>query len=126
MNYREIMSDILEEHPTLSGNGWRDGSKSEEKFQADRDWMLSEYALSQFKFACDWVSLMEPQIKINPDAHSYALKHKAERYFRTYIANGIFIAAALHFGFRFKLSGRDNPNCRFNMSSKNIKRFDKR
>jgi hypothetical protein len=69
---------------------------------------------------------MESQEKINPDAHSYALKHKAERYFRTYIANGVFIAAALHCGFRFKLSGRDNPNCRFNMSSKNIKRFDKR
>jgi len=41
-------------------------SKTNEKFKAERDWMVTEDALSHFKFVCDWVSLMEPKVKINP------------------------------------------------------------
>lgn len=124
MNYRKIMKKILKQHSDLSGHGWRDGGMTQTEFQQDRKWMLTPEALVQFYNACQWVKLMLPIKSINQNVTSYGLKHMAERYQRTYIANGILIAAALHYDYFYKRCGKDSPNCLFNMSQKSIKEHD--
>jgi hypothetical protein len=120
MKYQKIMRNILKQHPDLSGHGWRDGGMSQSEFQTDRDWMLTREALDQFAHACKWVSLMKPIKTINNRPTSYGLMHMAESYKNTYIANGVLIAAALHYGYFYKRYGKDDPNCFFNMSSRLI------
>jgi hypothetical protein len=73
--YRNQMKNVLNNHPNLCDHGWRTRSVTDEKFQKERDKMLTNDALDQFKSACEWVRLMQ-------------------------------------------------PNCRFNMSQKNVKKYD--
>ena len=118
------MKKILKQHPDLSGHGWRDGGMTQTEFQQDRKWMLTPEAFVQFYNACKWIRLMDPIQSINRNVTSYGLKHMAERYQNTYIANGILIAAALDAGYRYRKCRNNSPNCRFNMSQKSIKQYD--
>jgi len=102
MNCREMMENILIQHLELCGNGWRKKSIPPKEFKEDRDWMLSDEAIDQLIHACHWVALMKPIESINREVTSYHLKHMAEHYFKTYITNGVFIAAALHYGYQYK------------------------
>ena len=126
MDYQELrnqMKNVLNNHPDLCDHGWRTRSMTDTKFQQERNKMLTNDALDQFKSACDWVRLMKPIRTIYRLPSSYGLKHKAEKYMDTYITNGVFIAAALHFGYRYRLCRADSPNCRFNMSKITIKNY---
>ena len=96
---------------------------TDEKFQQEREKMLTNDALDQFQSACDWVRLMQPIKTIYPRPSSYGLKHTAENYMDTYITNGVFIAVALHFEYRYKLCHENSPNCSFNMSKMTIKKY---
>lgn len=49
--------------------------------------------------------------------HSYGLKHVVERWADEYVCNGAFIQAAVDLGYKIsRISGRDCPNCVFNMA----------
>lgn len=79
---------------------------------------------------------VRPTKTIRPNTNSYALKHRAEKYRSTYpqgeplgptyVPNGIFIAAALHLGFRMRTRwderGYESPNATFNMSTPTLRR----
>jgi hypothetical protein len=126
MDYQELrnqMKSVLNNHPNLCDHGWRTRSMTDEEFQEERDKMLTNDALDQFKSACEWVRLMQPIRTIYPRPSSYGLKHTAERYMDTYITNGVFIAAALHYGYRYKLCHENSPNCSFNISKRTIKKY---
>ena len=129
MDYQELrnqMKNVLNNHPNLCDFGWRTRAMTDTKFQEERNKMLTNDALVQFKSACEWVGLMEPIKTIYPRPSSYGLKHTAEKYMDTYITNGVFIAAALHFGYRYRLCRADSPNCSFNMSKMTIKNYTKK
>jgi len=126
MDYQELrnqMKNVLNNHPNLCDFGWRTSKMTDAQFQQERNKMLTNNALEQFKSACDWVRLMKPIKTIYPRPSSYGLKHTAENYMDTYITNGVFIAAALHFGYQYRLCRADSPNCSFNMSKMTIKNY---
>ena len=73
---------------------------------------------------CQWLRGNISKIKtINQRHTSYGLKHLAEKDIG-YITNGVFICAAIHCGFPYKLT--DGPNVRFGMSERSITQIEKR
>ena len=57
-----------------------------------------------------------------PNRNSYGLKHAAERWGKTYIANGELIVAAVFLGFPYHWSG-DGPNVLIGVSERDLKRL---
>jgi hypothetical protein len=77
----------------------------------------------EFAGACVLLEGMEKIKAINRRYSSYGLKHLFEK--KTgYIPNGIFIAAAIHCGFRYKAYG-NSPNPCFNISNASLKALEK-
>ena len=66
---------------------------------------------------CEWLSAMKAVQ--TPDESSYGLKHVAEEEIG-YVTNGVFIAAAVHCGFPYKLAN-GSENVLFGISKKSIK-----
>lgn len=75
-----------------------------------------------FDKAVNWLKKVEKISSFNTKRSSNNLKLLAERDIG-YISNGIFIAAAIHSGFRFKLEP-ESPNVQFNMSEKSLKKLE--
>ena len=76
-----------------------------------RDEMIRDY--DRFTSVCDWLQQnARSRRTINSQMSSYDWKHHVERKIGTYITNGIFIAAAIHSGFKYK---KHPPNADFNM-----------
>lgn len=102
------LSDILyavKKYPTLTSHGfWLPCSSSvphkehRDRRVASRDVLLN--SLNQFTLCCQWLRKCYKVKSFTKE--SYALKHDVERYYDTYIANGVFIAAAIHEGFSFR------------------------
>lgn len=69
----------------------------------------------------NWLrSNVMPVKTINTKRTSYGLKHITERHLKTYIGNGVFIAAALVEGYQYQiLCG--GPNVSFGMSERSLK-----
>lgn len=68
---------------------------------------------------CAWLA-DKPRVKnINPRHTSYGYKHWVEKDIGEYVANGQFIAAAIHCGLKYKI---DDVNVQFNLSEKPFKR----
>ncbi len=100
----------------LNGKGLgKDEYKNE--FKIERERLLNSE--ERFNKICNWLSQIQKIKSINNNHSSYGLKHYAEEDIG-YITNGVFIAAAIHCGFKFKCV-RDSPNVYFNMSEKSIK-----
>jgi len=57
---------------------------------------------------------------INTHSRRYNLKWIAEKELDIYISNGVFIAAAISCGFKYKMI-QGSPNVLFNISKKSIK-----
>lgn len=91
-------------------------------FEQKRRELLDE--LEQFKTACRWLRHQKKIKTFNRKRGSYGLKHIVENWAsvnklkQTYIANGIFIAAAIHMGFEFRRRSRKSPSMIFNISNK--------
>jgi len=92
-------------------------AKRKQKFRESQEILLN--STNSFKKTCAWLSSIQKIKSINLKRTSYGLKHIAEKDIG-YITNGVFIAAAIHCGFDFKVA-HNSPNVMFNMSEKSIK-----
>lgn len=104
---------ILAQHPDLTMKGFGGLSEKDGTPEQSRAEMLTDGALAQFDRACGWLAKLEKSATVNMDAGtSFGLKHAAERYWRrqprkdpaakgadSFIAEGMFICAAIHLGF---------------------------
>ena len=99
-----------------NGRGLSQKEKAEafSKGQAD---LLS--STETFNKTIEWLSQVKQIKNINSKHSSYGLKDLAERKIG-YITNGVFIAAAVHSGFKYKIY-KNSPNALFNMSEKSLK-----
>lgn len=125
MSAKDDLASIMEKHPTLNDFGFgvplQTLNKYKESYlhESRRSLLDSE---PEFIKVCEWLSQIKMTKAINMKHTSYGLKHIAEKEVG-YISNGLFIAAAIHSGFQFQISG---PNARFNMSEKSIQEICKR
>ena len=88
------------------------------KFKEEKAMLLSK--IKQFEVVCDWLKGVDKTNSINDRHTSYFLKHIAERRAGIgHISNGVFIAAAIHCGFKYKVT-RSYPNVVFNMCQDSI------
>jgi hypothetical protein len=120
---------IMAQEPTLTTfgfgiySGYRRESpeKRAEIFRGDRQALIDE--IDRVQATCEWIDAnLYTRKSINPYHTSYGLKHIAERDIG-YITNGVFIAAMIACGYRYRVDG---PNAVFNVSEWPIKRAYKR
>jgi len=112
---------------TYFGVGLYDNGKGlsqveyDKQFKEEQDRLLN--SVKAFNETCAWLLQINKIKSINTKHSSYGLKHIVEKDIG-YITNGVFIAAAIHCGFDFKVE-EGNPNVSFNMSEKSIKQASK-
>jgi hypothetical protein len=104
---REKLEAVLAQYPLLSVNGFENTNSM-------------PFKLRQFAQAYLFCMRIEKTKTINHRHTSYFLKRVAEKYCRTYITNGAFIAGAIAAGFKHQRCRYANLNARFNMSEKSI------
>lgn len=121
---REDIQRIMDEVPGLNdfGIGVYDQRR---KKPEEREKELAEGRAHLLKSVdacnkvCQWLGQIDKIKTINDRHSSYGLKHVAEEDIG-YITNGVFITAAIHCGFPYRIKpGR--PNVEFGMSEKSIK-----
>ncbi|MFF4424724.1 hypothetical protein ACFY04_28780 [Streptomyces sp. NPDC001549] len=117
--------EVMQQHPLLSrfGIGVYDPLRKtteqrKAELAADRERLAEDEAMVMETTA--WLRENITPIK-TPTASSYYVKHVMERTTRTYVANGVFIAAALIAGYPFKY---EQPNVLFGMSRRDLKRMN--
>ncbi len=123
---RADIEAVLEQVPRLNDFGIgvfdprsKTAEQREEDMRRDRQKLLdSAEACTR---VCGWLGLMEKTKTINDRHTSYGLKHMAEKAVG-YITNGVFIAAAIHCGFPFKLIP-GSPNVCFGISERSLRRL---
>jgi hypothetical protein len=121
---RENIQKVINSFPNLTdfGIGFYDEKKLNpveynEKLHAQQEDLLK--SAESFEKTCIWIKENIKEIQsINTKHTSYGLKHLAEKHVG-YITNGVFIAAAIHCGFKVKVYP-GSPNVSFNMSEKSI------
>lgn len=140
------LSDVARGHPTLTCDGfgigdWMPGdtaSKRRNKFNHSRAELVSKHAAAGFLASLTFIMRVEPTKTVRPKTNSYWLKHIAENFSCTYpegeelgpiyVSNGIFIAAAIHAGFKVKPYkddyGRELLNASFNMAHARLYELD--
>jgi hypothetical protein len=106
MNTDEYLK-LVEEHPDLTAHGFGAevdrtmGLTYAETFEMEREAL--KRAFKEFQLTCDWI-MRNPELKGRISAYHW--KHEVENWLRTdgikpnYIAQGVFILAALHMGYR--------------------------
>ncbi|MCR9909731.1 hypothetical protein NB545_20050 [Vibrio campbellii] len=90
------------------------------KFQEEKLALLD--SSESFIKTVEWLKQIEKTEKFNAKRSSYGLKHVAEKDIG-YITNGVFIAAAIHSGFKYRIIS-DGPNVAFNMSEKSLRKIE--
>jgi len=126
MNTQEKIQKVIKTIPKLTDFGIglfeHNLSKSEYdiKFRNEQNQLLSN--VEEFEKVSNWLKSVEKIQSINRRHTSYGLKHIAEKSIG-YSTNGIFIAAAIHAGFEYKIID-GGPNVQFNMSEKSLKKLD--
>ena len=102
---REAIRRVMEEHPALGVSGF--GKNDMPLTPDDRLRMLDERSVDEFIRSCRFIDACE-RYKTNRGHSSYGLKHDAESKAGGYIANGMFLAAALHL--KVRVVERCGPN----------------
>lgn len=127
---RDDLRKAFEVEPTLTDFGMgiyqQKRYKPDEaacKIEADRaDILTNDRFLRMFQVCCAWLSLCKTRKTTNRKVGtSYALKHRAERYFGEYVTNGAFIAAVIHMGIPYK-TFPNFPNIEVALSSRGLPR----
>lgn len=145
------LHDVCERTPKLTvwgiGSGgpqrkedgrWEDARAMNASFQEARAELLSDGAVEPFLASLSFLRRVTPTKTIRQGTGSYRLKHIAENFAcsypegeklgPTYVENGVFIAAALHAGFKMKTyvdsRGYDELNVSFNMSKPCLEELD--
>ena len=127
---RSAIQAVLNREPALSAGGLRSHDRrlsvreNAANFSASREAMLKAGSVEQFVRAVAYLQTKEQSKAVSRKATSYGYKHDAERYHRAeapgddpYVANGMFIAAALHLGFTVKRDGDNSPNALINIAT---------
>ncbi len=131
---RAAIAAVMEQQPELGSGGFRtwDGRRTVKEnaddFRADREEMLESHSVAEFMRAVAFLRTKEKARTVSRKRTSYGYKHEAERFHRDlapganpYVANGLFIAAALHLGFTVKRDGH-GPNAFVNIASAPMRR----
>lgn len=124
---RAAIAAAMAEAPDLTAFGFgifedrkKSAAEKEAEFDANRAEMLTAFSIEQFNRAVAFLKTRSKRETICRKQSSYGLKHEVERYFDSrgqsnkYVSNGMFIAAAVHLGFKFERSG---PNAYFNIGA---------
>ena len=125
----EKIKICIKQLPTLTDFGvgiYANGkglSTSEKEIQFKEEQLKLINNVDSFHKTCKWLSDIQQIKSINTRRTSYGLKSLAERDIG-YITNGVFIAAAIHCGFKFKVDS-NSPNVSFNISEKSLKLLEK-
>jgi len=131
---RAAIAAVMEHQPELGSRGFRtwDGRRTvkenADEFRANREEMLEPSSVDEFMRAIAFLQTKEKARTVSRKGTSYGYKHEAERFHRErapranpYVANGLFIAAALHLGFTVKRDG-NGPNAFINIASAPVRR----
>lgn len=116
-----IMNDIANLNDSGVGTYRQNGVSQEDieaQYVADRKGL--EKSLYSCNKVCEWLRQMEPIKTINRNHSSYGLKLIAERDLGD-ITHGVFIAAAIHCGFSYRLEP-GGANAFFGISENSIKK----
>jgi hypothetical protein len=125
MNRADIAA-VLAEHPLLNdfGIGLFDRGRGLSKEQKDETLSRDREALLDSEAdctrVCEWLGRHEKTKTINRRHSSYTLKHLMARQTGKYVTNGVFITAAIHSGFPFKIFP-DDPNVCLGISERSLK-----
>ena len=116
---------ILAEYPTLTVYGFENPDETDPAEMQERSEELRK-SEAAFDAACAWI---REHLPLTPRSRgyysSYYLKHVAEVEIG-YLTNGLFIAAMIQCGHRFRQPGRGNPNAYFPLHKRKVKALDKR
>ena len=124
MTTQDKIKAVLELHPRLTTGGYLPRTEPDKmSFAHFRDFMSDETA-AQFEAACRFIDAAGTTQNVSKKSpYSYHMKHVAERWAETYIANGVFIAAALHMGAPVLPDGGRSPNASIGLSKMGIARL---
>ncbi|EMI4157302.1 hypothetical protein V6432_004271 [Vibrio parahaemolyticus] len=126
---RDVIQAVIDLVPELTDFGvgiydnGRGLDKVQRKVEFDKNQSLLLDSSESFDKAVIWLKQVEKIKSFNSHRSSYGLKHLAEKEIG-YITNGVFIAAAIHCGFKYKINP-NSPNVQFNMSEKSLKMLEK-
>ena len=126
---RDVIQAVINLVPELTDFGigiYENGrglDNVQKKAEFDKNQSMLLDSTESFEKAVAWLKQVEKIKSFNTHRSSYGLKHLAEKEIG-YITNGVFIAAAIHSGFKYKINP-DSPNVRFNMSEKSLKNLEK-
>ncbi len=113
MTTEQAIRAVMDAHPDLTTCGVNGDCR--ELYGERRAALLHPLHVAEFERAVAWLVHVQ---KAKSGGHgSYSLKHVAEHWAGRYIANGPFIAAALHLGFRVKREDGDSPNALIGVAS---------
>ena len=119
------LAAVLAEHPTLTAYGFENSEEADPDEMAERSAELRR-SEATFDAACVWIrEHLPPTPRSRGYYSSYYLKHLAEAEIG-YLSNGLFIAAMIHCGHRFRQPGRGNPNAYFPLHKRKVTALDKR
>lgn len=121
---RELLLEVANKHPDLTASGFQ--NRTSPDYERSRADLLSD--VEGFAAACEFLEACGKGTGIAPYS-SYAIKHVAEGLFQTrgrevYVANGVFIAAALARNFKVvKILGA--PNAYLGVSTAGLRKTDR-
>jgi hypothetical protein len=122
----EDIKAVIEKIPQLTdfgiglyeqGRGLSPDERAEEFRRHQQDLIDSAASCT---LVCQWLANLEKTKTINERHSSYGLKHMAARAIG-YVTNGVFIAAAVHCGFPYRLHP-ESPNVCFGISERSIRK----
>lgn len=126
---RTAIQAILNGQPELCANGFKSYARHRsleeeaEYFVTSRQAMLDVPYVAQFVRALAFLETKQKGASVSRKRTSYGYKHDAEGFHRAadpdgdpYVANGMFIAAAMHLGFTIKRDGF-GPNAFINIAA---------
>lgn len=119
------LAATLAVHPDLTAYGFENPEETDPAEFEDR---VRELGNSQAAFdeVCVWIrEHLPPTPRSRGYYSSYYLKHIVEAEIG-YITNGLFIAAMIHCGHRFRQPGKGNPNAYFPLHKRKVAMLDKR
>ena len=120
---RDMIAAIMAKEPTLNDFGFGlyvgDHRKplKEQAASLDHNRRALLASVDRVQATCQWIEdHLRTRKTINPRYSSYGLKHLAEKDVG-YITNGVFIAAMIACGFRYRVDG---PNALFNVAKSKV------
>lgn len=126
-SYVQWIDAVVEKEPRLTafGLGVHDEtrlspSQYKANFDRDRAEMYGADCEEQFEQCLRFLAHVEPTTEFNRRRASYGFKHDCERWCGRYVSNGMFIAAAIHAGFKWRRVAAASPSVVLNISQRSV------